>query len=565
MPRLPHGMNINPKTVRNARDAVADHIAKEPLGFALVKPVDLQRFDFLFLDLQDDDQNLLPVSQETRDNLVALGEEMAEPVVDPPEVSGPNNPDRDPNRDAKFSAAFTYFGQFVDHDITLDQNATPGSTPPIEEDLEPLSLEVIREETKNVRTGVLELDSVYGEPAPKDPQNPRKMLVGKVALLDAEDKPLLRPSGKADENDLPREPRDEENFEHDRAALIGDPRNDENTIISQLHVAFLLAHNRLVNEAAPPNRFMKARRRLLRHYQYIVLHDFLKQIADPLIVDDIIENGNHIYDPDEDEFFMPLEFAVAAFRFGHSMVRAHYDFNLNFNRRGEKDADGNTLPTASLRLLFTFTALSGQLGFGRGSDTLPENWIIEWENFFDAQGRAGLSKARRIDTELVEPLERLQTIPGGPEPGLAAKLAVRNLLRGYQMRMPTGQAVARTLRKKLRGVRDIPVLSPEQIKKAAANDKQREVLQRKLPGGATFLERTPLWYYILAEAAFLRNGQRLGPVGSTIVAEVFVGLVRRSPHSILAPGSTWKPNLPSPERGRTLADLLRFAGVLRSP
>ncbi len=144
---------------------------------------------------------------------------------------------------------------------------------------------------------------------------------------------------------------------------------------------------------------------------------------------------------------------------------------------------------------------------------------------------------------------------GEDEPGLAANLAVRNLLRGYQMRMPTGQAVARALRKKLKGVRDIPVLSPQQIKNAAANDRQRQVLN-----DSGFDERTPLWYYILAEAEFLRDGRRLGPVGSTIVAEVLVGLVRRSPNSILAPGSTWKPNLPSEEPGEfTLADLLRYA------
>jgi hypothetical protein len=480
MPRLPHGMIINPETVRKADEALVESLAQEPLGFARDKPVDLRRFDFLFLDLQDDDKNLLPVSRKTRDALVDLGEAMAEPFVEPNEVGGPNDPfDRDPERDAKFSAAFTYFGQFVDHDITLDQNAQPGSTPPIQPDLKPLPLEVIREETKNLRTGVLELDSVYGRTAPKDPQDTRKMLIGKVAELEdppfPEQKPLLRPpetgSKKADENDLPREPRNEGDFLHDRAARIGDPRNDENTIIAQLHVAFLLAHNRLVDEAAPPNRLKKAKRRLRRHYQYIVIHDFLKQIADPVIVDDTIER-NRVYDPDEDDFFMPLEFAVAAFRFGHSMVRAAYDFNLNFNK---SDQPG-TAP-ATLDRLFTFTALSGQLGEELGlqapnTDTLPENWIIEWENFFDTQGRASLSKARKIDTQLVEPLQHLQTMKGeeegeGDPKRLAAKLAVRNLLRGYQMRMPTGQAVARALRKKLKGVRDIPVLTPEQLEKNA--------------------------------------------------------------------------------------------------
>ena len=347
---------------------------------------------------------------------------------------------------------------------------------------------------------------------------------------------------------------------HDRAALIGDPRNDENTIISQLHVAFLRAHNKLVDEAAPPNRFKKAKRRLLRHYQYIVLHDFLKQIVESAIVRDTIKR-NRVYDPDEDEFFMPLEFSVAAYRFGHSMVRSAYDFNLNFNKSGEQTGPNDRTIPATLDLLFTFTALSGQLGFGPGTNTLPENWIIEWENFFDPQGQAGHSKARRIDTELADPLTRLKNIEGNlegsPPENLAAKLAVRNLLRGYLLRLPTGQAVARALRTKLQGVRDIPVLTRQQLRQGAASDEQRQVLN-----DSGFDERTPLWYYILAEAAVLGGGQHLGPVGSTIVAEVLVGLVRRSPDSILDPESTWQPNLPSPEQGRNLADLLRFAGVL---
>jgi hypothetical protein len=505
MPRSLHGrVEVTEDTLGEACEAVAERVAEVGPGFAVVKRVEFERrFDFLFLELQDDPDNLLPVTQKTRDDLVKLGDAMADRGRDA--AAG----------DSNFSSAFTYFGQFVDHDITLEKSGQPGMKPPVEEDLTPLPLEDIREQTRNVRTGVLELDSVYNFPARRDPEpNGLKMKIGKVALSGG------RP--------------------------IGDPRNDENTIIAQLHVAFLLAHNKLVDEAAPPNRFKKAKRRLRRHYQHIVLHDFLKQVAEPVIVDDIIENGNRVYDPDEDEFFMPLEYSVAAFRFGHSMVRAKYNFNVNF-------------PEASLGELFTFTALSGELG---EFETLPEIWIIQWERFF--RGNESFNKARRIDTELVEPLEHLQTMQGteegeGDPRRLAAKLAVRNLLRGYQLRMPTGQAVARALRKKLQGVRDVPVLTPQQIRNAAASDKQREVLQE-----AGFDRRTPLWYYILAEAAFLRKGRRLGPVGSTIVAEVLVGLVRRSPDSILAPGSTWKPNLPSEEPGKfTLSDLLRYAEVLK--
>ena len=546
MPRLPHGMDITPDTVRNARNAVDAQIADVPLGFAVTKPVDLRRFDFLFLDLQDDPENLLPVSQDTREALVALGEAMAD--------AGGDDPAKD--TDPPISAAYTYFGQFVDHDITLEASSAPGSrlTAP---DLQPLPLDRVREETQNVRTGVLELDSLYGLPAPRVGG---RMKIGEVEKLEEPDfpeqKPLLRPPEtgpkKADENDLPREGRSAD-VVHDRAALIGDPRNDENTIIAQLHVAFLHAHNKLLDEANPPNRFRKAKKRLRRHYQHIVLHDFLKRIADPQIVNDTIDR-NRVYDPDEDEFFMPLEFSVAAFRLGHSMVRAAYDFNLNFNRSG----DPGTIPAtfdSQRPFLFIFTALSGELGDFK---TLPENWIIEWENFFDPEGGPPRNRARRIDTELVEPLQHLRILSGQEEGGLAAKLAVRNLLRGYLLRMPTGQAVARALRQRLHGVRDIPVLTPQQIRQGAANQQQIQALE---DGG--FLRRTPLWYYILAEAAVLGGSQHLGPVGSTIVAEVLVGLVRRSPDSILDPESDWEPNLPSARPGTfRLPDLLRFAGVL---
>jgi hypothetical protein len=527
MPRLPHGTEMTPATLDNARNAVADRIAGIPLGPAIVKPVDRRRFDLLFLDLQDDPDNLLPVSQQTRDALVELGEAMADQGAD------------DPTGDTKhLSAAYTYFGQFVDHDITFETSSATGSqlTAP---DLEPLPLNRIRQETHNVRTALLELDSVYGLPAERDPgPNDPKMKIGEVQTAGA------AVPGKDAFNDLPREGPSVD-VVHDRAALIGDPRNDENLIIAQLQVAFLRAHNRLVDEMDPPNRFRRAKRRLRRHYQHIVLHDFLKQIADPQIVDDTIQQ-NRVYDPDFDNFFLPLEYSVAAFRFGHSMVRAKYNYNVNF-------------PGATLEQLFTFTAFSGQIGgVGPIPDflTLPQNWIIQWERFFE--GGQFFNRARRIDTELVEPLEHLTIVSGQEEGGLAAKLAVRNLLRGYLLRMPTGQAVA--------GALGIPVLTEDQIKQGAASDKQRQVLE-----DAGFLERTPLWYYILAEAAVLgkeegqnqEGGQRLGPLGSTIVAEVLVGLIRRSPDSILNPEANWQPNLPSAQPGTfTLPDLLRFAGVL---
>jgi hypothetical protein len=534
MPRWVHGRTeVTEETLNEAREAVSERIAEVGPAFAVDKRVEFERrFDFLFLELQDDPDNLLPEARATRDALVDLGKAMADDGTDA--AAG----------DSTFSAAYTYFGQFVDHDITLEKSGQPGMKPPVEEDLKPLPLKDIREQTRNVRTGELELDSVYNHPARRDPEpNGPRMKIGKVSPSGN------RPPDKDDFNDLLRRRKQLDKPERDREALIGDPRNDENLIVAQMHVAFLRAHNRLLEEVSSPERFRKAKRSLRRHYQHIVIHDFLRQIAEPSIVDDILENGNRIYDPDEDEFFMPLEFAVAAYRFGHSMVRTQYDYNLNFNSTGTGIGRARLFPE-----LFMFTALQGQL---RDLDTVPENWIIQWQNFF--RGGEFFNKARKIDTKLVEPLEHLQTMEGEDEPGLVAKLAVRNLLRGYQLRMPTGQAVARALHDKLQGVRDIPVLTAAQIRKGAgggaAGDKQRQVLT-----DSGFDERTPLWYYILAEAALLRDGRRLGPVGSTIVAEVLIGLVRRSPNSILAPGLDWKPNLPSEEPGEfTLHDLLRYA------
>ena len=518
MPRSSHGTIFSVDDFRDARDALAARTAETPLGFAVAaRPVVTQDFGFLFPRLQDDPDNLLPEEPATLGRLQNLGEAMEDTEAD---AGG---------RNSGIPAAYTYFGQFVDHDITLE---LASATLPelVDPDLVPLPPDRVQDELQNARTATLELDSVYGPPAPRDAADGKRMKIGKVSGTDD------RVPGKDDDNDLPRRQRDADNPARDREALIGDPRNDENLIVAQMHVAFLRAHNELVRRGA---RFVEARRRLRRHYQHIVLHDFLKRIVDPRIVDDIVANGNRVYTPDDASLFMPLEFSVAAYRFGHSMVRADYNFNLNF-------------PEATLDLLFAFTAMSGQLG---EFETLPDNWIIQWENLL-ARDRA-FDRARRIDTKLVEPLSRLKDFRGRDLPGARGRLAVRNLLRGYLLRMPTGQAVARALRRELSGVRDVPVLKGGEIVAAAGSPAQVEVLQ-----DSGFLNRTPLWYYVLAEAAALGDGRRLGPVGGTIVAEVLAGLIRRSEDSILSV-EDWEPSLPSAEPGTfTLSDLLRFADVL---
>ena len=521
MPRLAHGAVPTPKQLRAAQRDLATSATDVELGFAVAGPAALQDFDFLFLQLQDNAANLLPQSATTPARLKELGRTM----VDPGTATG----------DSDIPAIYTYFGQFVDHDITLESGSFT-TTKLLSATMVPLGLDKIRNDLKNLRTATLELDSLYGPLAPRGFPNLNKLLLGRVTPLQGTAKPSLRPRGKGDDNDLPREPRSPD-ITHDRAARIGDPRNDENLIIAQLHLAFLKAHNRLVDQG---RTFAQARRLLRQHYQHIVLHDFLKRVADPTVLDRILQQGNRLYDALAEPFFLPLEFTVAAFRFGHTMIRDNYDFNLNFNRSGEPGTIA-----ADLGLLFTFTALSGELG---DFDTLPDNWIIEWEHFVDT-GTGAANRARKFDTKLAGGLFHLQTLQGQEQrPADAARLAVRNLLRGYGLRMPTGQAVARHL--------GLPVLTATQLKTAAASTTQASVLQN-----TGFLTRTPLWYYLLAEAKH-HGGQRLGPVGSTIVAEVLIGLVRRSDDSILrTPG--WTPSLPAANPGRfELADLLRFAKVL---
>ncbi len=530
MPRLTHGSVTNTNEVSQARGALAEASADIPLAFAVAPPVDLHDFDFMFLELQKKSANLLPESAETVKQLKRLGRTMTD------------TDELDAAHDSNIPAVYTYFGQFVDHDITLEaQTTSVGTSVPqlVAPALVPQDLDDIRNELRNVRSATLDLDSLYAAPAPPDPTNGAKMKIGRVSDTGTTDFPFKKPKGKTRDNDLPRRGRSSDKL-RDREALTGDPRNDENTIISQLHLAFLKAHNALIDEGRTR---AQARRTLRQHYQHIVIHDYLKRIVDPAIVDKIIDDGNEWFNALGEPFFMPLEFSVAAFRFGHTMVRGLYDFNLNFNTSG---TDG-TFP-ADVNLLFTFSALSGQLG---ESDTLPHNWIIEWENLVDgAKGKGG--KARKFDTALASAggsnLFALTSETGdlatpGPD---APRLAVRNLLRGYRLRMPTGQAVAKHL--------GLPVLSAAQLKATAISDEQREKLE-------PFLRRTPLWYYILAEAKH-HGGNRLGPVGGTIVAEVLVGLVRRTKDSILNVPH-WAPSLPSANPGVfELADLLRFAGVL---
>jgi hypothetical protein len=480
-----------------------------------------ESFGRMFPGLEADHANLLEEGPEVVEALKRLGEAM----VDPDEQA-PGGGEIGPG-DSDIPAAYTYLGQFIDHDITFDE-ASAGI-----EALADLELRPRRdlEGLKNSRTIKLDLDSVYGPAAPTD--GPR-MVIGPVTPLNNLNPPNARPAGKIDANDLPRQPRSEDK-DQDRAALIGDPRNDENLIVSQLHLAFLKAHNALVTDGLD---FEAARKGLRQRYQRIILDDFLVRVCDKGVVETMLASGSGWNLGFTGATFMPVEFAVAAYRFGHSMIRTLYDFNVNFGRDGIE---------TGLDLLFTFTALSGQLGFGQGTDTLPENWIIEWERFLELGGSQP-QMARTIDTQLTDFTFKLRNTFGQPEGTggtpevvrVAPQLAVRNLLRGYFLKVPTGQAVA--------GALGITPLTGQALLDALPTEALRQA-------AAPFAERTPLWFYVLAEAGDPNgaNGRHLGKLGSRIVCDAFWHFIRVSHDSVLDPAS--EPDI----EHFTLGDLITLA------
>lgn len=427
--------------------------------------------------------------------------------------------------DTGIPAGFTYFGQFVDHDITFDHLSRLGKVN------EPVAL-------VNLRTPCLDLDSVYGA-GPLDqpflydwePPNARgaKLLLGGDLLDD----------GFA-QCDLPRNGQGR--------AVIGDPRNDDNLIVAQLHLLFIRFHNAVVDHlcsadhATNAELFNDARRIVCWHYQWIVAHEYLRHIVGRSLATSVLEpsvdggpeTGRRQHYSLERAPFIPVEFSGAVFRFSHSMVRKDYGINGNVGRAVP------IFPTAGERDHLT------------GFRWIPSALVIEWDRFFDlVHGDDPLrpQHSLRIDTSIAPALFELP-VPARPPfdqvAGEDAKaLPWLDLQRGRALGLPSGQDVAAVM-----GVR-------------ALGDEQLRLGEIGSPSARATLRRAaPLWYYTLCEAAtgeFGDTGQHLGPVGGRIVAEVLVGLLEADPASYLRQRPAWRPELPGAHAGDfTMADLISF-------
>lgn len=434
--------------------------------------------------------------------------------------------------DSTIPAGFTYVGQFVDHDVTMDVSSSIGES-------------TDARTINNMRSPALDLDSLYGRGPALDPflyvfpssGNPTAI---KFQLGTNIANGVGGPGGTAGfggmqvqtDFDVPRMHNLLNPAASSNTAVIGDPRNDENLIISQFHQTMLRFHNKVVDLLVlaefEPDIFVEAKKIVTHHYQWAVVNDFLKRVCGSAAMTSAMSG---VVAPIGSTFCMPVEFAVAAYRFGHSMIRDVYW--LSFIH-----------PGASLAEVFQFN---------RNSDppvqpNLPvwSSRVVDFNAFFNTGVFVPVNnKARKIDSFMANGLE---SIPGGS--GIMAVLATRNLRRGLALGLPSGQGMA--------GFFGLPPMTAAQLTQGLPAN---EVAVLNSNGGV-LLQKTPLWYYVLRESAVLQSGNQLGPVGAKIVADTFVRMLKRDANSYLNVAGGFTPMLPSAAAGDfTFADLVTFAGV----
>jgi len=439
----------------------------------------------------------------------------------------------DAEEDRAIAAGYTYFGQFVDHDLTKDDRPTVllGTI-----DVTALT---------NGRTPQLDLDSVYGKGPAASPQlyssDQMHLLVGSP----------LTGSPDTGARDLPRNATT-------GMALIGDLRNDENRMVAAVHSAFLRFHNQTVDQRRAANPtwtsaqvFAQARTSTVRSYQGIVVEDYLPTIANRPTVDAVVRATPRGWSTSLRWYSacqqMPVEFAGAAYRFGHSMVRSGYRLNTSTP----------VLPVFS----GTFVPGSDVSGFSPS----PSASAVDWNLFVPVapttpaalrpaaprnpaampRPGAGVQWAYRPDTALTS---SLGLIPLPPTDAGSPSLALRNLLRGRQLGLPSGQAIARAM--------GVTPLRDDQILVGAATGSSASTVGLSTLD-PSFAGSAPLWAYVLAEAtaeAYPVSGGkivgpqkapfRLGPVGGRIVVETIVGLLASDPTSVL------RQPAPAPVKGQ---------------
>ena len=377
----------------------------------------------------------------------------------------------------------TFFGQFVDHDITLDATSALGTR------IDPATI-------PNVRTPSLDLDCVYG--------------------AGPEASPHLNGAGEAEQflvHGRKDNPRDLARTCAGKA-LIGDPRNDENILVAQVQSIFIELHNLLMSKRVEGGdeaddikacahggidtnvwqdhvsprltSFEEVRRFIRLHYQWMVWCELLPAFVDQDCLDWALKHQPFGWDAP----VMPVEFTGAGYRFGHATAQFEYALTDGATPKG----------------LFAVP------GFGRR----PVDGNIDYAMFFGMNGSVQSQKARPVGPKLGLPLLNLPFVHAPIELGdieetltlaQSRNLALRNMVRDrYTYQLASGQQLAAKL-----GTPTVPV-------PAILKDK-----------GFT---KTPLWFYCLQEAEAFGGGKLAG-AGGRLVASVFANLLRRDPTTFL--------------------------------
>jgi hypothetical protein len=441
---------------------------------------------------------------------------LATQIVAAPEINPTPEGEVDAEENYAIPAGYTYFGQFVDHDLTNDDRPNDLTTPI------PVSSLV------NGRTPQLDLDSLYLAGPTSAPQlyNADQMHLLTGALL----------TGSTDTNsrDVPRTATGR--------AILGDSRNDENRIVAGIHSMFIRFHNQTVDQLVTKNPqwsaaqiFTEARKQVTAVYQNLILQDYLPRIVGKQTMDSVLRASPRGTSAQLKYYTtcaqMPVEFSVAAYRFGHSMVRGLYRVNASTNR----------VPV--------FSGSFGTPGIDLvGFSPSPTNFGIDWSLFLPGGKTSGgaVQASYKIDASITNSLSLLPLPVSSEGP---ADLAVRNLLRSSQVGLPSGQDVARVMG--LRPLPDNQIL----IGKATGDASEATPITSI---SSSFAGKAPLWAYILAESTAhayrIENGAivgsqkapfTLGPVGGRIVAETFVGLLLSDANSILNSSTKLESQFPT--------------------
>lgn len=436
-------------------------------------------------------------------------------------------------------SGYVYLGQFIDHDITRD-NRTLDDPPPAGT----IAAGPDVEQTLNYRTPRLDLDLLYG----RDPWRVPCIYEGALEPLRLRLGPVRMHRNLNFPYDLFRR--------SDGTPVVIDPRSDENLIVAQLHVLFAKFHNCVLQllhqypclSPCDGTLFARARRFVTWHYQAIVLNEFLPRVAREDIVNEVGKGTFTLfprpYTAEDCPMAIPAEFAAAAFRFGHSMVR-NDGYVINYEPG---------LGTQSVMDILRMTHA------GRGFNRfLPPEYIIRWELFFGSEIFG--NKADFIDTYLATdlhelPVESVRTFRSRAESAQPCNICVRELcdkkslslpcltlVRGSRMRLPSGQEFVKWYNRSK--------AANFKITKVPAEHMCPDVAAEGVFDKGGFRERTPLWYYLLREAAYddeydpepiaTYPYQKLGRAGSLIVAEVLNQVLNADPSSIRNAGISWRP------------------------